>query len=61
LDGDTSKRLLAIEGQPPDLSALPPGCAFAARCRHVTERCRSERPELRTVAEGHQKACFVDV
>ena len=25
-------RLTAIEGQPPDLATLPPGCAFAPRC-----------------------------
>jgi oligopeptide transport system ATP-binding protein len=61
LDSDSSKRLIPIEGQPPDLGALPPGCSFAPRCRFVTERCRSERPELREVGEGHQKACFVDV
>jgi oligopeptide transport system ATP-binding protein len=61
LDGDSSKRLIPIEGQPPDLRSLPPGCSFAPRCRYVTERCRSQRPELREVAPGHQKACFVDV
>ncbi|HKP56123.1 MAG TPA: ABC transporter ATP-binding protein [Polyangiales bacterium] len=61
LDSDGSKRLIPIEGQPPDLRALPAGCAFAPRCRFVTERCRSERPQLREVAPGHQKACFVDV
>jgi oligopeptide transport system ATP-binding protein len=61
LDGDASKRLLPIEGQPPDLAALPPGCSFAPRCRYVQDRCRSERPELREVGERHQKACFVDV
>src|SRR6185369_7350833 len=26
---DTAQRLIAIEGQPPDLAALPPGCSFA--------------------------------
>jgi oligopeptide transport system ATP-binding protein len=61
LDGDASKRLLPIEGQPPDLAALPPGCSFAPRCRYAMDRCRSERPELREVGERHQKACFVDV
>jgi oligopeptide transport system ATP-binding protein len=61
LDGDASRRLLPIEGQPPDLAALPAGCSFAPRCRYVTDRCRSERPELREVGERHQKACFVDV
>ena len=29
---DIDQRLTAIEGQPPDLSALPPGCSFAPRC-----------------------------
>ena len=61
LDGDRSKRLTPIEGQPPDLAALPPGCAFAPRCGFASERCRSDRPALREVAPRHQKACFVDV
>jgi oligopeptide transport system ATP-binding protein len=61
LDGDTTKRLIPIEGQPPDLSALPPGCSFAPRCRFVGERCHVERPSLREVGVRHQKACFVDV
>jgi oligopeptide transport system ATP-binding protein len=61
LDGDASKRLLPIEGQPPDLAALPVGCAFAPRCRYAQDRCHSERPELREVGDRHQKACFVDV
>ena len=37
-------RLTAIEGQPPDLAKLPPGCAFAPRCPAVMERCRVEEP-----------------
>ncbi len=61
LDGDTRRRLVPIEGQPPDLSSLPPGCAFAPRCRLAQERCRTERPVLREVGPQHQKACFVDV
>ncbi|HKU44715.1 MAG TPA: ABC transporter ATP-binding protein [Polyangiales bacterium] len=61
LDSDGSKRLIPIEGQPPDLRALPAGCAFAPRCRFANDRCRSERPELREIGPEHQKACFVDV
>ena len=60
LDGDTGRRLVPIEGQPPDLSALPPGCAFAPRCRQVQDRCRAERPALREFAPKHFNACFVD-
>ena len=61
LDGDTSRRLIPIEGQPPDLAQLPPGCAFAPRCRVATARCRVERPPLEAVSPVHSKACFADV
>src|SRR5258707_3794714 len=46
LDGDTDRPLVPIEGQPPDLASLPPGCPFAPRCKDATERCRIERPPL---------------
>ncbi|MCJ0875407.1 ABC transporter ATP-binding protein [Streptomyces sp. AP-93] len=35
-----------IPGAPPELGALPPGCAFAARCPRADSRCRAERPLL---------------
>ncbi|WBB98947.1 MULTISPECIES: ABC transporter ATP-binding protein [unclassified Solwaraspora] len=57
------RRLATIGGQPPDPTALPPGCAFHPRCgyRH-DERAASEVPPLRTVAAGgHRVACFYDV
>jgi oligopeptide/dipeptide ABC transporter ATP-binding protein len=41
---DAEQRLTAIDGQPPDLSALPPGCAFAPRCPWAVARCRAEAP-----------------
>ena len=58
LDGDTERPLVPIEGQPPDLASLPPGCAFAARCKDATDRCRSERPPLVETAPGHFSACW---
>jgi oligopeptide transport system ATP-binding protein len=61
LDSDTSSRLVPIEGQPPDLSALPPGCAFAPRCRLATDQCRAQRPALLEVAPNHASACFVEI
>ncbi|MBT2901492.1 ABC transporter ATP-binding protein [Streptomyces sp. McG3] len=33
-----------IPGMPPELGALPDGCAFAARCAHADTRCTGERP-----------------
>src|SRR5262249_43647776 len=41
---DKSQRLTAIDGQPPDLAALPPGCAFGPRCPSVFDRCRQTVP-----------------
>lgn len=35
IDGDTSQPLQAIDGLPPDLSALPVGCSFAIGRAHV--------------------------
>ena len=61
LDGEAGRRLVPIEGQPPDLAALPPGCAFSPRCRHVTTACRTDRPALRAVSPLHAKACLIDV
>jgi oligopeptide transport system ATP-binding protein len=61
LDGDTSRRLVPIEGQPPDLSTLPEGCSFAPRCKLAFDRCRRERPVLGPVGPDHLKACFADV
>jgi oligopeptide transport system ATP-binding protein len=60
LDSDRRHRLVPIEGQPPDLAKLPPGCAFAPRCGRAIERCRLERPPLEQVGDRHLKACFVD-
>ena len=60
IDGDASRPLVPIEGQPPDLAALPVGCAFMPRCKQATEQCRITRPPLRQVGEFHFKACFVD-
>ena len=52
------KRLIAIDGQPPDMSNLPPGCAFASRCPAVFERCRNEAPPVFTPAPGHTARCW---
>src|ERR1044071_4075318 len=37
---DNRQRLTAIDGHPPDMSSLPPGCAFAARCPRAEDQCR---------------------
>ncbi|MBM7487778.1 oligopeptide transport system ATP-binding protein [Bradyrhizobium sp. USDA 3686] len=55
------ERLKSVGGQPPHLTAFPTSCPFAPRCLHVFHRCRSERPPLVPVSEGHDAACWWDV
>lgn len=50
--------LAAIGGLPPNLTRIPPGCAFHPRCRYAQEICRSgEAPPLIHV-EGRHSACY---
>ena len=51
-------RLYSIEGQPPALHDLPPGCPFAPRCAYVMEQCREEYPSIFQVNEAHSAACW---
>ena len=53
------ERLSAIDGQPPDMSALPKGCAFAARCPRVFDRCRQEEPPVFTPSPGQTARCWL--
>ena len=58
--GAQTEWLTAIEGQPPDLAALPAGCAFAPRCAHALPRCRIEEPPEFTLGAGHASRCWLD-
>ncbi len=59
LDEPRRARLDPIEGQPPDLTRLGAGCAFAPRCAFSVARCAVERPILAAVGgEGHVAACW---
>ena len=59
LDSTAKSRLTAIEGQPPNLAALPPGCAFAPRCGRATAQCTTAPPPLVGIGEGHEAACYL--
>jgi oligopeptide/dipeptide ABC transporter ATP-binding protein len=60
LDEPRRARLEPIEGQPPDLTRLPPGCAFAPRCAWRVARCDDSAPALRAMKPDHLTACWED-
>jgi oligopeptide transport system ATP-binding protein len=51
------ERLSPIEGSPPSLTAVPPGCSFHPRCPRAEAVCSAEAPALRVVVPGRRSAC----
>ena len=49
--------LAAIGGSPPELSLIPSGCVFQARCPLAADRCVEERPRLEPAGDGRSAAC----
>ncbi len=52
------QRRVGLAGAPPDLLALPTGCAFADRCTWATGDCALRPPALTAVTESAQAACW---
>jgi len=61
LDSRESKRLVSIQGAPPDLLIPLQHCPFAWRCEYAFDRCWQEIPPLITVGHQHQTSCFYDM
>ena len=53
------QRIEAIPGAPPDLAALPPGCAFAPRCRQAGDACLRAVPGAVDLGGGHEARCVL--
>jgi len=51
-------RLYSIEGQPPSLMDLPPGCRFYPRCSEAKEICREQQPVEVEISDGHSVSCW---
>ena len=56
--GVKKKRLLSIEGVPPQMDNIPPGCPFYPRCREADEKCTFEVPEMATINDCHKVRCI---
>jgi len=61
LDERSAERLTNILGQPPNLLSEPACCPFAPRCPYVFQRCLDENPELLSIANDHEVACWWDI
>lgn len=58
LDQDRKSRLDPIEGVPPDLINMAPGCSFYPRCTYRVDKCAQEVPPLMKANEKHTVACW---
>lgn len=58
VDGRPRTRLPALPGRPPAPGEPPTGCAFAPRCPHAVDHCRTRAPEPRSV-DGREVACHL--
>jgi peptide/nickel transport system ATP-binding protein len=54
------KSFAGVKGEIPSPLNPPPGCHFHPRCPHAFDRCKVERPALKTVAPGHRSACHLN-
>jgi peptide/nickel transport system ATP-binding protein len=60
LDEERGRKLVPIEGLPPNLINMPPLCAFYARCTEKTDRCTSGGyPALTDMGDGHHVGCIL--
>jgi peptide/nickel transport system ATP-binding protein len=57
--GQKGRPLVPIAGAPPNLAALPPGCAFAPRCPVAIGVCATTTPSVHPVAPGHVARCHL--
>lgn len=52
-------RLEPIEGQPPPITQIPPGCPFETRCKQRMEICTTVFPPLSQFGETHDVCCYL--
>lgn len=52
------ERLFSIEGQPPSMMRLPPGCRFSPRCTVSMDICKQQEPPEIKLSENHSVSCW---
>jgi peptide/nickel transport system ATP-binding protein len=61
LDEEEGRKLIPINGLPPNLINMPPTCAFLPRCTYRLEKCAREPwPPLVEVEDGHYVSCYAN-
>ncbi|WP_330897283.1 dipeptide ABC transporter ATP-binding protein [Brevibacillus brevis] len=58
-DPDAVRERVILQGDVPSPAKPPSGCTFHTRCPHVTEECRTVRPEFADTGDGHFVACHL--
>ncbi len=62
-DTKVHKKHIVLEGDIPSAMNPPPGCPFQTRCRWKSQvpgnRCETEMPAVRLLAQGHQIKCHL--
>lgn len=53
------EKKLLMGGEPGSLIDVGPGCRLAPRCPHASQRCHTTMPEMTSLADDHQAACFL--
>ena len=56
---EEKKERIKLDGELPSPIDPPAGCRFKGRCKHATDICGRERPQLREVETGHYVACHM--
>ncbi len=60
VESERAERLTNIKGSPPNLLAEPTSCPFAPRCPFAYERCHQENPQLLSISNKQEVACWWD-
>ncbi len=55
----TRSRLEPIEGQPPSITEMPPGCSFEPRCRKRLPVCTTRFPQAAQLDGSHSVSCYL--